>query len=121
MKDAMLPRYMRVAHWLEREQRPVSAKEAAEVFQISPWAMGEEFTRIKRLHLIVVVEESKVRRHGGIVALLRVRYIYPYDLDAQNKPFRCSAGYNSHEAPLTWRDLLMRPWPKLVERYRLSQ
>ena len=109
------PRYLRVAHWLHMQQRFISAREAAVVFDTSVWSMGQDFSKIRRLPNIIEFEEMRVPSQGGLQYLLRVRYIYPYALDGQQQPHRRRGNGASYDIPLTWRDLLLRPWHQLVE------
>ncbi len=109
------PRYIRVAYWLYQQQRLISAREAAEIFGVSPWALGEDFAKIRRLPDIFLLEERKVPSSGGLQSLIRVRHIYPYAFDSQQQPYRVAGNAALRNTPLTWKDLLLRPWHQLVQ------
>ncbi|MGN5073619.1 hypothetical protein ACTG2C_01150 [Aeromonas veronii] len=113
------PSTLQVAHWLYEQQRPVSAREAAEVLGGSTWSMWQTFSKIRLLSDILVIDEQKVRNKGGMQSLMRIVHIYPYTLDDNQQPHRQSNGTDSNGtdsiSPLTWRDLLCRTWDQLVQ------
>lgn len=115
-----LPRYLQVAHWLHDQQRAISAHEAADVFGVSPWSIERDFARVRALSGIVVFDEQRVPSKGGQQYLLRVLQIFPYRLDEHQQSHQQLASSWGLNAPLTWRDLLCRPWCQLVARHQRS-
>ena len=115
-----LPRYLQLAHWLHEQSRAISAREAADVFGVSPWSIERDFARVRTLSGIVVFDEQRVPSKGGQQYLLRVLQIFPYWLDDHQQPYQQLASYWDLNAPLTWRDLLCRPWYQLVARHQRS-
>ncbi|HHQ4553411.1 hypothetical protein [Aeromonas veronii] len=115
-----LPRYLQVAHWLHDQQRAISAREAADVFGVSSWSIERDFARVRGLSGIVVFDEQRVPSKGGQQYLLRVLQIFPYWLDEHQQPHQQLASSWDLNAPLTWRDLLCRPWCQLVARHQRS-
>lgn len=115
-----LPRYLQVAHWLHEQQRAISARETADVFGISSWSIERDFAKVRALPGIVVFDEKRVPAQGGQRYLLRVLRIFPYWLDEHQQPHQQLSSSWGLNAPLTWRDLLCRPWGQLVARHRRS-
>ena len=115
MRYKPLPRYLRVAHWLHEQQRPISSREVAEVFSVSPKAISDDFAKIRRRSDIIDVHEHKVRDKGVQLYLLHVLNIYPYMLDGRQCPHRKEGERDGLGATLTWHDLLSRQWGQLVQ------
>lgn len=109
-----LPRYLQVAHWLHDQQRAISARETADEFGVSSWSIERDFAKIRALSGIVVFDEQRVPSQGGQQYLLRVLRIYPYQLDEYQQPHQQGHEVRESNAPLTWRDLISRPWSQLV-------
>ncbi len=114
-----LPRYLQVAHWLYDQQRAISAREAANVFDVSSWSIERDFAKIRALNGIVVFNEQQVPSKGGQQYLLRILRIFPYWLDEHQQPHQQHVGGWDPDVPLTWHDLLCRPWYQLVTRHKL--
>lgn len=115
MKYKSIPRYLRVAHWLLEQQRPISSREVAEVFSVSPKAISDDFAKIRRRTDIMDVHEQKVRDKGVQLYLLHVLSIHPYMLDERQCPHRKEVEREGLGSTLTWHDLVCRPWRQLVE------
>ena len=115
MKYKSIPRYLRVAHWLLEQQRPISSREVAEVFSVSPKAISDDFAKIRRRTDIMDVHEQKVRDKGVQLYLLHVLSIHPYMLDERQCPHRKEVEREGRGSTLTWHDLVCRPWRQLVE------
>ncbi len=112
--DKQRPNALQVAHWLYEQQRPISAREAAEVLGGSTWSMWQTFSKIRLLSDILVIDEQKVRSKGGMQSLMRIVHIHPYTLDEHQQPRRQSND-TDNTSPLTWHDLLCRPWAQLAQ------
>lgn len=113
--DRTLPRPLQIAHWLHGQQRLVSAREAAGVLGGSAWAMEQQFSKVRQLSSIVVIDEQWVPSRGGRQYLMRVVHIYPYWLDEHRCPHRQQTGLKGGRVLLTWRDLVCRQWAELVK------
>ncbi|WP_413796029.1 CaiF/GrlA family transcriptional regulator [Aeromonas dhakensis] len=110
-----MPRYLRVAHWLLEQQRPISSREVADAFRVSPKAISDDFAKIRRRTDIIDVYEQKVRSKGVQQYLLHVLNIYPYMLDERQCPHRKEVDIGVLRTTLTWHDLICRPWRQLIE------
>lgn len=115
MRYKPLPRYLRVAHWLHEQQRPISSREVADVFNASPKAISDDFAKIRRRSDIMDVHEQKVRDKGVQQYLLHVLNIYPYMLDERQCPHRKEGECEGLGPTLTWHDLVCRQWSQLVQ------
>lgn len=113
-----LPRYLQVAHWLNDQKRAISARETATIFSVSPRSIERDFAIIRALSGIVIFDEFRCPGQGGQQYLLRVLRIFPYLLDGYQQPHQQLASFWDLNAPLTWRDLLCRPWSQLVARHQ---
>ncbi|MFM5181579.1 hypothetical protein ACEUAY_18655 [Aeromonas veronii] len=116
--DALVPRYVEVAHWLYEQQRFLSARETATQFGDTPWSMGYIFAKIRRRPDIFVFDERQVRISGGKQILIRVNYIRPYRLDEKNQIQRQCSDRDNVGRPLTWHDLLCCKWSDLIDMQR---
>lgn len=114
-----LPRSLEVAHWIQQQQRLVSAREAVEVLGGSVWSMGQIFSKFHLMSNILVIDEQKIRSKGGMQTLIRIVHIYPYSLDEYQQPYR-KRDDTSLNGPLTWRDLVCLPWAKLAQISQLQ-
>lgn len=115
-----LPRYLQVAHWLHEQRRPISSREVAEAFNVSPKAVSDDFSKIRRRSDIMDVHEQKIRCNGAQQYLLHVLNIHPYILDERQCPHRQGSPWNAPDTALTWRHLLSRPWHQVVQIYQNS-
>lgn len=115
MRYKSLPRYLRVAHWLHEQQRPISSREVAEAFGVSPKAISDDFAKIRRRTDIMDVHEQKVRDKGVQQYQLQVLNIHPYMLDERKCPHRKDIEREGLGSTLTWHDLVCRPWRQLIE------
>lgn len=118
MRYKPLPRYLRVAHWLHEQQRPISSREVADVFSVPVKAISDDFAKIRSRPDIMDIHEQKVRYKGVQQYLLHILNIHPYMLDERQYPHRQDDEKNTHDAVPTWRDLLSRPWHQMVLIYR---
>lgn len=116
-ENILPPRFLIVANWLYEQQRPVSAREAADILGGSAWSMSQHFSRIKKASDIILSDEQKIPSKGGKQVLLRVIHIYPYRLDEYQQPHRVLSESERCHTPLTWHDLVSRPWHQLVARH----
>ena len=117
MRYKPLPRYLRVAHWLHEQKRPISSREVADVFNVPVKAISDDFSKIRRRPDIMDIHEQKVRHKGGQQYLLHILNIHPYILDERQSPHRKNGKQNMFDAALTWRGLLSRPWHQMVLTY----
>lgn len=109
-----LPRYLDVANWLYNQHRAVSAREVAQAFGVSSWAIERDFAKIRTLSNIIFFDEQQVSSKGGKQYLLRVLKIHPYEIDEHQQLHPILT--ESHSLRITWRDLLSRNWNQLVKR-----
>ena len=108
--NSMIPRYMKVAHWVYEQKRFVCSRETAKKFGVSAWAIGEDFSKIRLHPEVIVFEEQSVSSRGGKKYLLRIHFINTYQLDDNLQPLLSSELPRGDVRPLTWRDLTSRKW-----------
>lgn len=114
-------RYLRLAHWLCSQQRAVSAREAATIFDVSAWSIERDFAKIRKYPGIFTFDEKLVSSRGGMKYLLRLLYIAPYWLDEQNIPHRKKMDPKViTDSRIQWCDLVNRPWCSLVKAYHAA-
>jgi hypothetical protein len=117
MAPHLLPRYLRVAHWLHEQQRWVSSREAANVFCVSIKTMSDDFAKLRGRPDIVEFDEQKISNkngRGGWQYLLRVVSINAYMLDGRQYPRQqCNERDEIFGWSLAWRELLTRSWVQM--------
>ena len=118
MRYKPLPRYLRVAHWLHEQQRPVSSREVADIFSVPIKAISDDFAKIRRRPDIMDINEQKIRHKGVQKYLLHILNIHPYRLDERQYPHRQDDEQNTLDASLIWRKLLSHHWHQMVLIYR---
>lgn len=111
------PRYLHVAHWLLAQQRWMTARQVAVVFDVTPKLMCDDFAVLRQRKDLFTLEERAQKCRNGYERLIKVVGIHPYRLDGRRRP---------HPAPfeptrsvgmacrITWHDLVSQPWHRLV-------
>lgn len=119
--QAVLPRYLQVAHWLLEHQRWMTARDMAAVFNISPKHMCDVFANIRQRYDLFDIIERKKRCQNGYENELKVIHINPYRLDGRLYPhvIRTAPSALNHAAHrklsgITWQDLTSRPWHQFM-------
>lgn len=113
MMDKVIPRYLRVAHWLKDQAHPMTANELSKVFGVGTKAISDDFAKIRRRSDIIESSEKKIKSIGGSRQLVKVTFIYPYTLDERQCPHRANDKDLPIKTNLTWHDLLSKEWKDL--------
>ena len=110
MSVQVMPRYLRVAHWLYHYQGFMSARELGPLFNVKPKRITDDFARIRKYRNIFKTEEQKIPIQGGYKYRVRVLHIYPYRMDGRNFPILLKNGVGQGDARpsqiITWAVLL---------------
>lgn len=120
MSVQVMPRYLRVVHWLYHYQGFMSARELGPLFNVEPKRITDDFARIRKHRNIFKTEEQKIPIQGGYKYRVRVLHIYPYRMDGRNFPILLKNGVRQGEDQpnqiITWADLLSSRWRDLELR-----
>lgn len=113
MMDKIIPRYLRVAHWLNDNSHPMTANDLSNIFGVGTKAISDDFAKIRRRSDIIEYSEKKIKSMGGSRQLFKVTFIYPYILDERQCPQRVNDERLLTNPKLTWHDLLSKEWKHL--------
>ncbi|MGL4614036.1 MAG: hypothetical protein ACRCVV_09085 [Shewanella sp.] len=117
MIEKVIPRYLRVAHWLNDQAQPMTANDIAKIFGVGTKAINDDFAKIRRRSDIIESSEKKITSIGGTRQLLKVIFIHSYILDERQCPQRSNDDDVSKNSKLTWHDLLSKDWSSLHRRF----
>ncbi|WP_370881569.1 CaiF/GrlA family transcriptional regulator [Aeromonas salmonicida] len=112
MNPQLLPRYLRIAHWIHMQQRFFSSEDISQQFNIPVRRVSDDFALMRRRTDIITLEEVREWRNGTWRRLIKVMIIHAYQLDARQCPRRIGAeGFDkSKHIANTWRMLLSASW-----------
>ncbi|WP_429235976.1 hypothetical protein [Aeromonas salmonicida] len=114
MNKQVMPRYLRVAHWLCEHKKWMTSREVAIEFGISPKAVSDDFSMIrKRFDLVKFNEKKVICKTGGWQYLMQVIHIHTYVLDERLYPRKKDESLISINPTVTWRKLLSCSWSQL--------
>lgn len=108
-----MPRYLRVAQWLLEQRVPISSREVAKVFNVSSWAISNDFTKICRQPDIFECRETKEVTKTGGGHILHVLFIHPYTVDKRGIAELDDGNKSRFDVQKTWRTLTSQPWGKM--------
>jgi hypothetical protein len=108
MTKSLLPRYLRVAHWMHEQQQFFSSENIVRQFNLPPKRVSDDFSVIREMGNIIELDEIKERRSGKLWRLIKVTFIHDYVLDARNYPHRIGERQYSKSEIIasTWHVLL---------------
>ncbi|MBV7439406.1 CaiF/GrlA family transcriptional regulator [Aeromonas sp. sif2416] len=111
------PRYLQVAHWLLAQQQWMTARQVAEVFDVSPKLICDDFAMLRQRKDMFMLDERVQKCRNGHERLIRVVDIHSYKLDGRRypQPVRCELAISGGmSCGITWRDLVSQPWRRLA-------
>lgn len=117
MINKEIPRYLRVAHWLNDHAQSMTANELSKIFCVGTKAISGDFAKIRRRSDIIESSEKKITSIGGSRQLFKVTFIHSYLLDERQCPYRASDDDVPIKPKLTWHDLLSKKWCSLHHRF----
>lgn len=120
MSVKIMPRYLRVAHWLYEHQRFMSARELAPLFNVEAKRITDDFARMRKYQHIFKIEEQKIPIKVGYQYRVKVLQIASYRMDGRNFPVLNDHYINQYEERpsrvITWADLRSSRWCDLLLR-----
>ena len=114
MRGVLLPRYLRVAQWLFEQQRPVSSREIAKIFNVSSWAISSDFVKICRQSDIFECRETKEVTNKSREHTLHILFIHAYTVDKRGVAELDDGNSNQFNVQKTWQILISKPWEKVA-------
>lgn len=107
----MLPRYLRIAHWMHEQQRYISSEDVARQFNLPLKRVCDDIFLIRQRVNVIESNELKERRDGKWWRLVKVTCIHEYILDSRNFPHR--VGAKQHKKP----DVMSSVWHVLLSTH----